>query len=146
MISIRWVTPFAVLVGAFFAAPCTSKADDASEAYRECLSKIRSINERIVSSNSETARQTVARIQSLLQSGKRNQALRLANTRINSIERNSQNAIGATERVCNACLRKLRRLGAHELANRLAVQCRASIEAINTSKMRAIHAIRSAFD
>lgn len=129
---------------AFGAAAATAQDVNPERLAHHCVKKINKQADRSIAEIAHTTHRCLHRIRYLLAHGQVEEALRTAHRCAERIARIRKACVGSIAETCERCIHILREQGANELAERVALACRSTIERVNNAAERAIKAIRKA--
>jgi len=109
-----------------------------------CTAKVARLAKLCIAANAKDAKHTVARIEVLLEHGRKVQAVRLGRRAVERINRRSDACVRRIRRLCRRCVDVLERLGQPELAERVRSFCRDKIRDVRRSQRAAIEKIHQA--
>ena len=133
-----------MMVAVSFGVVSTASAHGPEEIAHRCAHRVNHIVHRCNNAASEETHECVRKINALLEQGRVDAAHAVARECIQSATERTRRCVTAVDNTCEECIDILLRLGAPELARRLANICDHAVEGLKTTLQREKNIIREA--
>ncbi len=133
-----------MMVAVSFGMASTASAHDPEDIAHRCAHRVNQIVHRCNTATAEETHECVRKINALLEQGRVDAAHAVARECIQSATERTRKCIHAVDTTCEECIDILLRLGAPDLARRIANICDHAVEVLKTTLQREKNIIREA--